>query len=202
MGALTAAGVLFVLAYPFPTDAGVEARADIALTPVEQREDRWVDARVELDPSVVEGAEWFNVTSWQGGGSIVQDLEETSEGVYETRSPVPVYGEWKSLIRLQRGKSLVALPIFLPEDSAIPAEAVEAPPEFSRSFTSDKEIVLREAKDVDAPLIYGASAAMAAIATGWALALGWGLARVGRLTPPAPRPKRKVAPVARPKAAR
>jgi hypothetical protein len=43
---------------------------------------------------------------------------------------------------------------------------------------SDKEIVLREAKDVSAGLTYAGSGAIAVIAIVWVLVIGWGLMRL------------------------
>jgi hypothetical protein len=132
-------------------------------------------------PDAAEDAEWFNVTAWQGGGSVIADLVEVDEGIYRTSDPIPVYGGWKTLIRLHHGKSIVAVPIYLPDDPAIPAREVPATPRFTRPFVLDKQIVLREAKDVDAALTYSASSALAALAIAWVVALAWGLRRLGDL---------------------
>ncbi|MGH2819425.1 MAG: hypothetical protein ACRDJ5_02090, partial [Actinomycetota bacterium] len=138
-----------------------------------------VDARVALDPpQAARDAEWFNITAWQGGGSVVEPLAERSPGVYEAEGPVPVHGEWKALIRLHRGRSLVAVPVYLPRDPAIPAPAVPARSDFSRPFTSDKRIVLREARDVPASLTFGATGAILLLAAAWVMTLTWGLRRL------------------------
>jgi len=104
---------------------------------------------------------------------------------------VPVYGEWKALIRLQRGASVMAVPIFLPKDEAIPAPEVPAESRFTRPLISDKEIVLREAKDAPAPVVYGASIVMIAIAALWLAAFAWVLRRMevtARSVPQVPAP--------------
>ena len=61
-----------------------------------------------------EDAEWFDVTAWQGGGLVVDRLERTGPGRYRTTEPIPVSGNWKTMIRLHKGNSLTALPIYLP----------------------------------------------------------------------------------------
>ena len=178
VGAALAA--LATLAYPFPVDANLEGRARVALDSVERSEGRWVKPRISFAPDgVVDDVEWLNVTSWQGGGSYVEDLVEIEDGVYSTTSAIPVYGEWKSLLRIHAGSSMVAVPIFLPRDEAIPAPEVPARDGFSREFTSDKKIVLREAKDVDAGLTVTASTFLAILVAVWILALAWGLRRIG-----------------------
>ena len=66
----------------------------------------------------------MNVTAWQGGGSVIDPLEKVAPGVYRTTEPIPVYGGWKSTLRIQQGDALVSMPLFMPEDEAIPAPEV------------------------------------------------------------------------------
>jgi hypothetical protein len=108
----------------------------------------------------------------------VQEPVRVGAGVYEFEDPVPVSGDWKTLIRMQKGDDLMAVPVYLPEDRAIPAPEVPARASMERRFISDKEIVLREAKDVGPGLVYGAAAAIGAIAILWVLVIGWGLTRL------------------------
>lgn len=182
----TAVAVLFVLMYPFPTNADLQATANVQLEEVDRPGGRWVQPRITVEPeSAITGVEWVKMTSWQGGGSYVEGLEEVEDGVYTTPDPIPVHPEWKTLLRVHSGDSLVAVPIFLPKDPAIPAPEVPAKAEFSRDFMSDKEIVLREAKDDVAPaLTISANVILAALVAAWVLSLGWGLRRIG---PPPPR---------------
>ncbi|MDQ3987267.1 MAG: hypothetical protein M3280_12325 [Actinomycetota bacterium] len=183
-----AAGVLLALFYPFPTNAELDGSATMSLSETTQTQGRWVDARISLEPNdLAEDAEWFNVTSWQGGGSVVTEPEKVGPGEYRLSVPIPVYGEWKSLVRLQRGRSLMALPIFMPEDRAIPAPEIPARDQFTRDFVSDKELVLREAKEVEGSLIYGSLSAMVTIALLWVTAMGWGLRRLDGASLPADR---------------
>jgi len=178
-GVATAVVVLFVLVYPFPTQRITGASATVALEDVDGAGGRNVNATITLDPADIgEDAEWFNVTAWQGGGSIIDEPEELSPGRYRTTTPIPVHDEWKALIRLHKGAAIDAVPIFLPEDPAIPAPEVPAEERFTRSFVLDKSILLREAKEVGTPLTYSASAVMVVIAAVWALLLGWGMFRL------------------------
>ncbi len=89
--------------------------------------EREVQATVRLDPpDAAEDAEWFNATAWQGGGSVVEPLRETGPGVYETTRPIPVYGNWKSTLRLHKDRQVAGLPIFMPADEAIPVKEIPA----------------------------------------------------------------------------
>jgi hypothetical protein len=141
-----------------------------------------VDAEVRLNPpDAAEGAEWFKATSWQGGGAIVADLQEVSPGVYRTTQPIPVYGNWKTTLRLHRGSSVDGLPIFMPEDKAIPAKGVPAEPQMTRAFVRDKKNLQREQKgDVPGFLTTLAYLLVLAIVIAIVTALVIGLRRMDR----------------------
>ncbi|MDQ4144568.1 MAG: hypothetical protein M3198_12660 [Actinomycetota bacterium] len=184
----TALAIIAALAYPFPVNADLQGTANVRLEEADRAGGRWVKPHISFEPEdAIEGLEWVKMTSWQGGGSYVEDLIEVEEGVYTTLKPVPVHGEWKTLLRIHGGNSIVAVPIFLPEDPGIPAPEVPAKARFSRDFMSDKQIVLREAKDVDSSLTFAASGVLALLVAGWILSLAWGLRRIG---PPTRRPPR------------
>lgn len=190
LGLATGVAVIFCLAFPLPTNHDVDATARFTLD--KSVGDDKANMRVALQPpDVAEDAELFNITAWQGDGSVVQEPRRVAAGVYEFEDPIPAGGDWKTLLRMQKGASLMAVPVYLPKDAAIPAPEVPAPSNFERQFISDKEIVLREAKDVSEGLIYAGSAAIGAIAILWVLVIGWGLMRLGGL---APRTRRRGVP--------
>ena len=86
-----------------------------------------VNATVTVDPpSAAADAKWLTTTAWQGGGLVVDRLERVREGVYRTNEPMPVHGTWKAEFRLHTGRSLLGVPVYLPEDPAIPAKEVPA----------------------------------------------------------------------------
>ena len=169
--------ILAALAIPLPISGEVQGRARVVLdTPEAARS----ALTVTLEPaSLAKEDLWFNVTAWQGGGSVVEELEQTGPGTYRS-GPVPIQGDWKSLIRLHRGDSIVAVPVYLPEDPAIPAEGVPASPEFTRSFILDKAILLREAKDTAPWLSWVGYSVLALIVVAWIAALAWGLVRMDK----------------------
>ena len=124
---------------------------------------------------------WLTVTSWQGGGLVVEPLMQTAPGVYRTAQPVPASGEWKATIRLQDGRRVIGAPLYLPRDEAIPAPEVPASPRFDRAFLRDHELLQRERKD-DTPawLWTAAGATVLALYLAFLAALAWGVARVAR----------------------
>ncbi len=92
---------------------------------------------MRLDPAgSADGAEWISALAWQGGGSRLEHPARVTRPAPTVRTirPVAVHGEWKAFLRLHDGRSLRALPIYMPRDSAIPAPEVPAEPAFVRSF--------------------------------------------------------------------
>src|SRR5215210_5948084 len=148
-GLLVAGLIAFGLATS-PRD-GVSAR--VQLQDVPGGGPRNVTATVALDPpSAADDAKWFTATAWQGGRLVVDRLERVQEGVYRTHRPIPVHGSWKAEFRLHSGRSLLGVPVYLPNDPAIPAKEVPARATFERPFVRDKDILQREAKDGTAGL--------------------------------------------------
>ena len=92
-----------------------------------------------------------------------------------------MYDNWKVTLRLQKGRTVASLPIFLPKDEAIPVPEVPARPHFSRSFVRDKKNLQREQKKgVPGFLTTAAYLIVLAIALGLLSSLAWGLARFAR----------------------
>jgi hypothetical protein len=90
-----------------------------------------------------------------------------------------VHGDWKALIRLQKRRSILAVPIYMPEDKAIPAPGVPALSRFQRPFVLEHQVLQREQKsDVPASLATIAYTAVGSIAVALLLLLGWALARL------------------------
>ena len=161
------------------TPSGVSGQ--VTLDEVESGPARTVDATVRIDPaSAAEDANWVSAIAWQGGEKLhLEHLSESSPGVYETSEPLPVHGTWKALIRVHKDDALLGLPIYLPEDTAIPAKEVPATASFTRDFVDETEILQRELKD-DVPGYLAAVAytAVASIVLAILILLGWVLVRV------------------------
>jgi hypothetical protein len=150
---------------------------------------------VRLDPAAAaDDAAWLTVTAWQGGGLVVDHLERGSDGAWRTTRPVPIDGDWKTVLRLHGGRTVIGAPVRLPADPAIPVGAVPARASVERAFVPDRTLLQRELEgDVPGWLWGGASAVVLVLSLGFLGTLAWGLGRVARQTrrpdaaPPAPR---------------
>ncbi|HEU4974445.1 MAG TPA: hypothetical protein VFT50_05105 [Baekduia sp.] len=143
---------------------------------------RMVTGTVTLHPrDAADGAAWVTVTSWQDGGLKVDRLRRIREGVYAFRQPAPAYGDWKTVLRVQRDRTIMGVPVYLPEDAAIPAPEVPALSHVTRPFVADHELLQRERKD-DVPswLWTVACSVVLVLALIFFAALSWGVARVAR----------------------
>src|SRR4051794_11266915 len=176
-----AIAAIVCIAFPLPMDAGSRTTATVALTTASGPPNRTVNATVRLAPrDAAEHADWLTATAWQGGGLVVDRLRRVAPGVYETTQPIPVYGKWKAMLRMENGRAVDAMPIFLPADPAIPAKAVPATSRFTRPFVRDKKVLQREAVGGSQTLALPAYLALILIAVAWLLTLGWGLRRLER----------------------
>ncbi|HWH94522.1 MAG TPA: hypothetical protein VNT03_11735, partial [Baekduia sp.] len=144
---------------------------------------RHVVGTVRLSPrSAADGASWVTVTSWQDGGMKIDRLRRIGDGVYAFRTPAPVYGDWKTVLRVQNGRTIMGVPIYMPADAAIPgAHGVPASARFTRPFVADHELLQRERKD-DIPgwLWTAACLVVLALSLVFMASLAWGVARVAR----------------------
>ena len=187
------AGALAVIAIAMPMSAHTDYKATVTLTNASPAPQRTVFATVKLDPpQAADNATWFDLTSWQGGtgtynsqivGQWVVPMKPVagSPGEYRSATPVPVYGKWKTLLRLGTVGSLQAVPIYMPADPAIPAKGVAAPASFTRPFVADKKILQREAVGGSVNLMRAAYAALGLIALIWIAAMSLGLRRLDRV---------------------
>ena len=70
---------------------------------------------------------------------------------------MPVGGNWKTTLRVQDGRTLTALPIFLPEDASLKASEVPADASFTRDFVPEIDILQRERTDYHPAWIWTAA---------------------------------------------
>jgi hypothetical protein len=180
--------LMAIIAWALPmSDSGPE-RAQVALKDIDGGPQRTVSATIRLEPrDSVDDPEYMNVTGWQGGGSVIDPLEQVGPGVYRTTKPIPVYGGWKSTMRIQQGDALISMPLFMPKDEAIPAKEVPAEANFTRAFQPDIDVLQRERKqDVSGALTLTAYLTVLAIALSLIALIGWSLLRIdgGERRPP------------------
>ncbi|MGH3969721.1 MAG: hypothetical protein ACRDTV_16780, partial [Mycobacterium sp.] len=112
---------------------------------------RMVSADVQINPPdlVSEHPDWLTILSWQGRmqhhrGLFIDWLTRVGPGHYRSTQPVPVWGSWKTLLRVQDGRTMTAVPIWAPADDAIPGpQGAEIPALASskRSFVLEVTIL-------------------------------------------------------------
>jgi hypothetical protein len=183
-----------LLAFPLNTTGTSDVSASVQLRDVHGGAQRTVAATVTMNPrDGADGANWLTATAWQGGGRIVDKLREIRPGVFQSNVPLPVYGEWKTMIRMHKGNAVLGLPIYAPQDKAIPVPAIGAPASFTRPFFSDKELLQREARIADPAVTFAAYGVVLGFTLLLLAAIAWALHRVGRTAgqrrePPPPPP--------------
>jgi hypothetical protein len=137
LAGLVLAGTLLSL---LPRNVG-HVEATIYLTPVGQQ----AAVAVELAPAdAARHATAFGVVSWQGGGRVSAKLNEVGPGRYVSSRPLPVTGDWKTMVGLQRGSEVMAVPVYLPADPEINAPAIAALPQRHAAFVRNTALLLRE----------------------------------------------------------
>ena len=185
--------LMAVIGWALPMSESGPERAQVTLRDVDRGEQRTVAASVRLEPrDSVKDPEFMNVTAWQGGGSVVDPLQKVGPGIYRTTKPIPVYGGWKSTLRIPQGDALISMPFFMPKDEAIPAAGLPARASFTRVFQPDIEVLQRERKqDVSPALTLIAYLTVLAIALSLVALISWSLLRVdGRAARPSAQPGR------------
>jgi hypothetical protein len=133
-------------------DVPESASATIALTnapPIGQQ--RMVTADIQLTPSdlLSDDPNWVSVLGWQGGlsnerGQFIDHLKKVGPGHFKSTKPMPVSGEWKTLLRVHDGRMLTAVPIYLAGDPGIGVQEVPADASMTRPFVAEITILQRE----------------------------------------------------------
>jgi hypothetical protein len=121
------------------------------------------------------------ITAWQGQGLVVTDLERTGPGEYRTTEPVPVHDDWKTLLRVHDGRVLTAVPIYLPEDPAIPADEIAATDGVTRAAVPEVDLLQRELEESGGGLWTAAGLVVLACTLTLVAAISWGVGRYSRL---------------------
>jgi hypothetical protein len=147
---------------------------------------RMVSADVLITPPnlVSDHPNWLTILSWQGRmensrGLVIDRLDRVGPGHYRSTMPVPVWGSWKTLLRVQDGYTMTGVPIYEPADDAIPAPEVPALASFNRPFVQEITILQRE-RDQNAPAwLFTAGSIVVLFLTLMVIAgLTWGAGRI------------------------
>jgi hypothetical protein len=147
---------------------------------------RMVSADVQINPPdlVSDNPDWVSILSWQGRmendrGLVIDRLNKVGPGHYRSVQPVPVWGSWKTLLRVQDGYTMTAVPIYEPADDAIPAAEVPALASSTRPFVQEITILQRE-RDPNVPTwLFTTGSILVLIFTLMVIAaLTWGAGRI------------------------
>jgi hypothetical protein len=133
-------------------DVPQSATATITLTDVPSSDgQRHAMADVQLTPAnlISDDPNWVSVLGWQGGldnerGMFVDNLENVGPGHFRSTEPMPVSGEWKTLLRLHDARTFAAVPIYLAGDPGIGAKEVPAEASTTRPVVAEITILQRE----------------------------------------------------------
>lgn len=163
------------------------ASATVTLTDLPADGDhRMVDADVRITPPdlVSDNPEWVTILSWQAGlanhrGLVIDRLERVGPGHYRSTQPIPVWGSAKTLIRIQDGATMAAVPIYLPADPGIGAKNLPALASFTRDFVPEISVLQRE-RNFDHPSWLYTTASLVVLVCTLLLvaALTWGAGRI------------------------
>jgi hypothetical protein len=96
--------------------------------------------------SAVGNPDFFEVTAWQGHGRTVhRRLIADGGGRYHADGPIPTGGDWKSIVILNRGDVLEAVPVAMPADRSYGLGLI-SPPGDGRSadFVPAQNLLMRE----------------------------------------------------------
>ena len=112
---------------------------------------RMVSADVQINPpnAISDHPDWLTVLAWQGKienerGLVIDRLTKVGPGHYVSNRPLPVWGSWKTLLRIHDGRMLAAVPIWAPADDAIPVKEIPVQLNSTRPFTFEVSILQRE----------------------------------------------------------
>jgi hypothetical protein len=186
---------------------GTPPKATLTLAPAKplSNGEKQVLVTAKLDPpNAADKNRWFVVTAWQGKRrSVVGDMKKIGPGLWRADKPVPVGGtDWKATLRLQRGSAVLGIPLYLPEDKAIPVKKVAAKNGATQEFVRDKSLLQREQKKgIPGFLTLLAYIAVFLIWAAMVAVVAWGLARLaGALgsSPPSEPPAERSHPAATP----
>jgi hypothetical protein len=170
---------------------------------------RMVSADVQVNPPnlIRDHPDWVTILSWQGRmqhhrGLYIDRLKRVGPGHYVSTEPVPVWGSWKTLLRVQDGRTLTALPIWAPADDAIPAPEIPALATSTRPFVLEVTILQRE-RDPNVPAwLFTAGGIVVLIFTLMVItALSWGAGRINAAETAPRRPEEAAADRSPPRAA-
>jgi hypothetical protein len=176
--------MVLILAVPFPRH-GLDAVATVTASPVGApvptitREglatvEQDMNVAVTVDPgSATDSADLFRVFTWQGGRLIVSPLHSAGAGHYVIEGVVPTGGSWKSIVFLEKGDVVAAVPVSFPADPTYGLAAIRAPVSAPRSarFATASTYLIRESHGGSALPAVLAYTALGVVGVVWCIAV-------------------------------
>jgi hypothetical protein len=109
---------------------------------------RDVNVDVVVDPpNVVDNADYFEILAWQGGPPVKHwRLVQTAPGHYHADGVVATGGNWKSLVILNRGDVVAAVPLAMPPDPSYHLSAIDPPASRTADLVPSSQWLMREFK--------------------------------------------------------
>ncbi|MDT5068718.1 MAG: hypothetical protein QOK02_4873 [Mycobacterium sp.] len=169
------------------TEVPENASATITLTDLPSEPgQRMVSADVRIAPNdlISSDPEWVTILAWQGRlanhrGLAIDKLEKLGDGHYRSTEPIPVWGSWKTLLRIQDGHTMAGVPIFLPADPGIGAQQTPALASSSRPFVQEITILQRERNQNHPAWLFNVASLVVLVCTLILIAaLTWGAGRI------------------------
>jgi hypothetical protein len=151
----SAAGVLVIAlgVNAFLASTPKDATATMALTNLRQGDAPGTggrqtvgDLRVRFSGVDTNDPMYVSALAWQGKGRYLNDLVRRPDGSYASTTPVPLTGTWKSFVRIQEGRTMLAVPIRMAPDEAISFKGFPARAEVTRPMVADRALMQIERK--------------------------------------------------------
>jgi hypothetical protein len=156
-----------------------DVRATIGLRPAGDGQ-AFVTARFD-PPSAAQDAEWVDGLAWQGDGLIVRHMKHVGGGTWTTTRPLPLNGNWKTMLRVHKGRSMLSAGLYLRPDPAIPYMGLRAANGSTQTMVYDQHFLQLERKpDTPVYLWTPAVAIVLLLVGGFLSLLAIGVGRLGR----------------------
>jgi hypothetical protein len=144
----------------------------------------YVTARFD-PPSAAQNAEWVDGLAWQGSGLIVRHMKHLGGGTWTTTRPLPLSGHWKTMLRIHKGRSMLAAGLYLRPDPAIPYKGLRAANGSTQTMVYDQHFLQLERKPNTPTYLWTPAVTIVLLALGGFIGLlALGVGRLGR--PPRP----------------
>jgi hypothetical protein len=132
-------------------------------------------------PSAAQNAEWVDGLAWQGDGLVINHMKHVAGGIWRTTKALPIGGHWKTMLRIHKGRSLLAAGLYLRPDPAIPYKGFRAANGSTQAMVYDQHFLQLERKpNTPAYLWTPAVAIVLLMVGGFVVLLALGVGRLGR----------------------